>query len=97
MNRNETYCTGSGNFCGLNLTGAQIESVCHPGANDWDVEYLMGLNEVKTQLDAISDEELAKWWDDYFCDDTPEKHAAATRETRLSYLVWDCCWNEFDN
>jgi hypothetical protein len=51
---------------------------------------------VKSQLDAISDEQLDQWWGEFFCDDTPEEHAAADRLTKLTWLVFDACGNAID-
>lgn len=68
----------------------------HSGPCDNDVEYALRLPEIKEQMDAISDDELDKWWGEFFVDDTEEEHAAATREQKLSWALFDASANAID-
>lgn len=89
--------SGSSYVIELKLTGAQIERGYHSGACDADVAELMEVPEIKAQLDAISDTDLANWWSmDMFIDDTPKEHSKASRKTQLAWLVFDCCANAID-
>lgn len=89
--------TGSSFEITIRLTGAQIQAGYHSGKCDADVEALMEIPSIKEQLDSIKDDDLNAWWmTDMFIDDTPEEHAAATREQRLAWVVFDCCANAID-
>ena len=88
--------SGSSYVLEIKMTGAQIQSGYHSGPCDSDVAALMEVPEIKAQLAEISDTALGNWWEEMFVDDTPEEHKAATRETRLSWLVFDCCANAID-
>ena len=68
----------------------------HPGPCDDDVESVLALPEIKSQMDDISDDELNKWWDEFFCDDTPLEHACATRKRKLAWALFDACANAVD-
>lgn len=88
--------SGSSHPIDLILTGNHITTMCHSGDCDEDIARHMKLPEIKTQLDAISDETLGRWWNEFFCDDTPQEHIDATRERRLSWLLFDAAANAID-
>jgi hypothetical protein len=73
----------------LKMSGADVKACYHSGECSGDVRNYIDTH--KEQFDAISDEELDKWWGEMFIDDTPEEHANATKETKLSWLVFDAC------
>lgn len=98
MKPNKNYCVSSGSsyVIDLKMTGKQIEMCYHSGDCDEDISRVMELPEIKAQLDAIPDEQLQKWWDEFFCDDTDEEHRDSPRERKLSWLIFDCCTNAID-
>lgn len=73
-----------------------IDLCYHPGPCDDDIERVLELPEIKEQADAIPDNELDQWWDEFFVDDTKEEHARATRKTKLSWALFDACANAID-
>ena len=73
-----------------------IRCCCHSGDCDEDIARAMELPEIKSQLDAISEDELNAWWDEFFCDDTELEHRSADRTRKLSWLVFDCAANAVD-
>lgn len=88
--------SGSSHVIDLKMKGEYINMCCHPGNCDGDVTRVIELPEVKSQLDAIDDAQLDAWWNEFFCDDTPEEHAAADRNTKLMWLVFDACCSAID-
>lgn len=80
----------------IEMTGAQIKECVHPGRCDEDVDRIMALPEIKAQLEKISCAEIREWWDNFFCDDTPEEHATATLEDMYRWMVFDACANAID-
>lgn len=94
----KTYlCESGSNFViALRLTGAQINKGYHSGECDIDIQELAQGPEIRTQLNAIDDELLNKWWGEHFLDDTPEGHESVSREGRLGCLLFDCCAEAID-
>lgn len=88
--------TGSSFVLSFVVDEELIGTCYHSGACDDDIERAMSLPEIKEQMDAISDEELDKWWNDFFVDDTEEEHAMATRERKLSWALFDAAANAID-
>ena len=90
---NKKYLCSSGSSfeISLVLTGDVITTCYHSGECSYDIENCMLLPEVKAQLDALSEEELNKWWEEFFCDDTNEEHANATDARKKSWLLFDMC------
>ena len=88
--------TGSSYVLSFVVDEELIGMCYHSGPCDDDIEQVMALSEIKEQMDAIPDEELDKWWDEFFCDDTPEEHASATRERKLSWALFDAAANAID-
>lgn len=88
--------TGSSFVLSFVVDEELIGTCYHSGACDDDIEWAMSLPEIKEQMDAISDEELDKWWNDFFVDDTEEEHATATREKRLAWALFDAAANAID-
>ncbi len=82
---------------GLVLRGDQIGMFYHQGSCDDDVAAGLQMPEIAKQLNAIDDESLDRWWNDCYVDDTPEEHANADRETKLSWLLFNACANAIDN
>ncbi len=68
----------------------------HSGDCYDDVRRALELPEIKAQTDAIPDDELDKWWGEFFCDDTPEEHACVTREGKLVWALFDAAANAVD-
>ena len=88
--------SGSSYPIDLILTGDHITTIYHSGDCDEDVARHMALPEIKSQLDLISNETLDRWWNEFFCDDTPQEHVDAPRERRLAWLLFDCAANAID-
>lgn len=88
--------SGSSYPISLVLLGEEVRSAFHSGECSEDVRALMQTPEVKEQLDRISDKELNDWWGEMFVDDTEEEHASASKETKLSWLIFDACANAID-
>ena len=88
--------SGSSYVIELVLTGEQIQKGYHSGQCDMDIQELVQVPEIREQLEAISDKALDDWWDEHFLDDTPEEHAAVTKEGKFGCLVFDCCANATD-
>ena len=85
-----TISSGSSFIICLELNDWHISMGYHSGDCSDDIQRLMVLPEIKTQLDNISDEELNRWWNDFYIDNEVE-HKNATRETKLEWLLFDCC------
>lgn len=88
--------TGSSYVLNFVVDEELIEMCCHPGPCDDDTDRALALPEIKSQTDAISDEDLDMWWDEFFVDDTKEEHASATRQTKLAWAFFDACANAVD-
>jgi len=84
-----TITAGSSFPISLELTDEHIAIGYHSGDCEDDVFRLMKLPEIKEQLENISDEELNKWWEEFFIDNG--FHENATKETKLEWLVFECC------
>lgn len=85
-----TITSGSSFPITLELTDEHISMGYHSGDCEDDILRLMELPEIKEQLEKISDDELNKWWsevfiDNYFGDEN------ATKETKLEWLIFECC------
>lgn len=78
------------------IPGSIIKVAYHPGDCDKDVAWIMEDEQIRAQLDSISDERLNEWWSEFFCDDTDEEHRGADREERLSWALFDACVNALD-
>ena len=88
--------SGSSHVIDLKMKGEYINMCAHQGNCDDDVMRVIELPEIKSQLDAINDAQLDAWWNEFFCDDTPEEHSAADRNTKLMWLVFDACASAID-
>lgn len=88
--------SGSSHVIDLILTGEHIKCLYHSGDCDEDIARHMELPEIKKQFDLITDEKLGCWWNEFFCDDTPQEHIDATRERRLGWLLFDAAANAID-
>lgn len=97
-NNKKYLCSSGSSFViDLVLSGEVINSCIHSGPCDEDVKRCLQLPEVKAQLDYIKEKDVfKKWWSEFFVDDTPAEHAAADEETRLSWLLFDCCASAVD-
>lgn len=88
------YVISSGSSYPINLImdGGLVNLGYHSGECSDDIKAIMGIPEIKSQLDAIDDEHFDKWWKwDMFTDDEN-----ATKEQRLSWLIFDACANAVD-
>ena len=85
-----TITAGSSFPISLELTDEHISMGYHCGNCHDDIIRLMELPEIKEQLEKISDEELNKWWGEFFIDNVIE-HENATKERKLEWLVFECC------
>ena len=85
-----TITAGSSFPISLELTDEHISIGYHSGDCEDDVFRLMELPEIKQQLEKISDEELNMWWEEFFIDND-FVHENATKETKLEWLVFECC------
>ena len=87
---------GSSYVLTLKLKGEVILQGYHPGACDDDIDRIMELPEVKSQLDAISDAELNDWWEEVFLDGMPKTPVSENRHQALSWLIFECCSMSID-
>ena len=88
--------TGSSYELSFLLTGHHIKLCFHQGDCDEDIRRVLELPEIKAQVDKFSDDEINRWWDEFFCDDTDEEHANATKERKLSWALFDAAANAVD-
>lgn len=86
-----TITAGSSFPISLELTDEHISMGYHSGDCEDDILRLMELPEIKEQLEKISDDELNKWWDEFYIDNDFKQHENATKETKLEWLVFECC------
>lgn len=87
--------SGSSFVIELKLTGEQVQKGYHSGDCDADIDELMNAPEVKSQLNAISETTLTKWWDEMFIDG-PKTPVSEDKHQALSWLVFDACANAID-
>lgn len=94
----KTYLCESGSsfVIELKLTGEQIKKGYHSGQCDMDIQELVAVPEIRSQLEEIDSKTLEDWWGEHFLDDTPEEHASVSREGKFGCLVFDCCANAID-
>ena len=92
------YRISTGSSFVLNfIVDEELIGMCyHSGDCYDDVRRALELPEIKAQADAIPDDELDKWWSEFFCDDTPEEHACVTREGKLVWALFDAAANAVD-
>ena len=88
--------SGSNYVIELKLTCEQIQKGYHSGDCDSDIEELMQVPEIESQLDTIDDDLLTKWWDEVFLDGLPKTPVSEDKHQALSWLVFECCSNAID-
>ena len=71
------------------LTEEQIHRGYHSGECSMDIIDIMDEDNIKEQTDKISDDELNKWWDEFYLDYKDKLND--DRETKLEWLIFECC------
>ena len=79
----------------MELKGEDVLNVCHPGANDYEVEELLKKPYVCNQLQHISEERLRGVL--YYCSGEELMDNYKTRHDMEMFLLWCIAWGIYED